>query len=871
MKPLPPKSTRVHRSTGQSRPIGEHVIRADESEAPTVVPVESSAGDSEPATDAAGQASDATLHFGDHPPVYAQSPAIWLGALGYRIDRLIGRGGYGEVYLADHPKLPRQVAIKVPRADVLLTAEFTRRFLDEANIVAQMDHPNVVTIYDMISDPYPAIIYEYCGDGTLQNLQHADDELLDEATAIKLFELVADALAFAHNRGILHRDIKPSNILIQAAANQGDAHSFFMNERWWTPKLADFGLAKVYGDGHTETASGMVAGTPEYMSPEQAIGRSRDVGTFSDTFSLGVLIYRTLIGQVPFPATSRMSSILKIENGDYAIPRRVRPELSVDIEAVIVKSLRAAPSDRYRDATELRGDLRRLLKGQPVEARPYTWRDRVAQTARRNPVASVSVMFMLLGFLMIFTMNWRTSTQQKAVIAKLEFANSKLAASIIRSELSERAEVQQRVLAEKLRYAAEMRLCQESFIKGDIRGYHLLLQNHVPKEGQQDHRGFSWYWLWEQGHAEPYKIDLLPSAAYCVTFSPDEKWLAACGADGAVRVYATSDWSMRRIFYTNQGEVNGLHFSRDGASIVSAGDDGTAKLWDWQHGRLITSIKCHDEIAYSAKFIKHDTQLVTCGNERPIRIWDLGTSNSLVAELVAHTDSVDSFQITEDEKYIVSAGADGARVVWDLESFEPVSIKDPLRSQRVLDVAVVSSENQVRFLSASLAGNSGENALLMLETSNSDYRRALLSSSSGFQTICTTNQGNLVAVGDRDGGVTLLDISDMLLDTSSPDTVASIIGRWTGHKDRVYSSAFSPSGKHLVTCGMDGHIFRWEPSANQRAEFASMSEVEGATEDEQWTAFDYADQTQQVFVVSDAPAIDRWDVRAKEIKRILPA
>lgn len=894
MKPLPPKSTRVHISPyngppagqpvhrdisdfgklsrgadlpTQHRTIDDHLIRFDDADAPTAFPAElrNEPGDSNAATQ---KSNDSIENFESPLHTTGQSPAMWLGAQGYRIDRLLGRGGYGEVYLADHPKLSRQVAIKVPRADVVLTADFKRRFLDEANIVAQLDHPNIVTIYDMIADPFPAIIYEYCGDGTLQSLKRADGKPLDEATAVKLFMLVADALAFAHNRGVLHRDIKPSNILIQAAVDRGDAHSFFLDGRWWTPKLADFGLAKVYGEGHTETASGMVAGTPEYMSPEQAIGRSRDIGTFSDTFSLGVVFYRMLIGQVPFPATTRISSILKIENGDYVIPRRARPELSVDIEAVIVKSLRPSPPDRYRDASELLGDLRRLSEGKPVQARPYTWRDRVTQTVRRYPVVAVSTLFTLIGFSLFIAMTWRTSRQQRSVIAAMEVINRELAAAIVRTELSEQLEVHQRVLSEKLRYASEMRLCQESFLKGDIKGYQSLLDNHIPSEGRPDHRGFSWYWLWEQGHADPYPIDRFSSPAHCVKFSPDERWLAACGADGSMRFYATNDWSLRQIIFTDQSEVNGVSFSSDGVLVASTGDDGTVKIWDWQDGRLITSIKCHSGIAYSARFINHDTQLVTCGNERSIRIWELLTPDALVAELVGHTDSVDSFHISENENFMVSAGSDGARIVWDLTTYKPISIKKAMRSQRASDVAIVPNTSGLRFLSASLSGGSGQNALLMLEDSGTDHRRALLTSTSGIQTLCTSNQGNLVAIGDRDGGVTLLNVSELLAEDAAPDANSTIVGRWTGHSDRVYCAAFSPSGKHLVTCGKDGNVFRWEPAANQSVQYANLKDIEGVTEHETWTAIDYADQSQQMFAVSSRRAIDRWDVRESKLSRL---
>ncbi len=857
----------------QQRTLADEVLRLDGADSPTALPNEAEANRSA-ATGHLPHYADESLIDLAHPSsgqqaeTIAQSPAIWLGTLGYRIDRLLGRGGYGEVYLADHPKLPRQVAIKVPRADVVLTAEFKRRFLDEANIVAQLEHPNVVTIHDMIADPYPAIIYEYCCGGTLEVFNKGNNNRFDEPTAIKLFALVADALAFAHNRGVLHRDIKPSNILLHTASHHGDAHSFEFKGQWWTPKLADFGLAKVFGDGNTETASGMIAGTPEYMSPEQAIGRSRDVGTFSDTFSLGVLIYRMLIGYVPFMADNRIAAILKIENGDYVIPRRARPELSVDIEAVIVKSLRAAPPDRYRDAAELLDDLNRMLQGQPVGARPYTWRDRVAQTVRRYPVAVVSSLFTLAGFLLVIAMIWRTSLQQQAVIVKMEAINHELAEAIIRSEASERAEVHQREISEKMRYASEMRLCQESFRKGDIIGYQELLDNHIPAPGQPDHRGFSWYWLWEQGHAKPRTIDQFADAAYWVEFSRDEKWLAACGANGAVSIYSVDDWSLRARIDTEQGEVNGASFSSTGTRIATSGDDGTVKIWDWATGTLIETINAHENDAFAARFINNDKKLVTCGNNPTIRIWNLANPDRPVGELTGHSIGVESIRISPDEKTMVSAGVNGTRVVWDLNTQQAITTKETLRSQRASDVALVSNGGSTKILSASLPGTTGENALLMLEDINSDQQRVLLTSASGIQSICVSQQGNQVAVGDRNGGVTLLDISEILADSKSPDTVPSIVGRWNGHRDRVYCVTYSPSGNHLVTCGKDGNVLRWQPGASQSTRFATLEEVAGSTNAERWTAYAYADQSQQVFAVSSSHAIDRWDASMGKTVRV---
>lgn len=235
----------------------------------------------------------------------------------------------------------------------------------------------------------------------------------------------------------------------------------------------------------------------------------------------------------------------------------------------------------------------------------------------------------------------------------MEQINHELAEAIVRSETSEKAEVRQRQLSEKLRYASEMRLCQESFRKGDISGYQELLENHIPADGQPDHRGFSWYWLWDQGHAKPLTIDRYSGAAYWVEFSPDETWLAACG------------------------------------------DDGTVKIWDWQRGALLTSIKSHANIADAARFIRDDKKLITCGNEPTIRIWDLANPKVPAGELMGHRIGVDSIRISADEKLMVSAGADGATVVWDLDTRQPIATKVSLRKQRVSDVALFSGGDTI--------------------------------------------------------------------------------------------------------------------------------------------------------------------------------
>jgi len=661
--------------------------------------------------------------------------------------------------------------------------------------------------------------------------------------------------------------LKPSNILLQPNSVRGDAQSVQINGKWLTPKLADFGLAKIHGTDFTETATGMVAGTPEYMSPEQVVGRSRDIGTFSDTFSLGVVLYRSVTGQLPFKSESRFGALVKIETGDFVIPRRARGDLSVDMESIIVKSLRPAPKDRYRDGAAMAADLDRLRKGQPVEARPYTWRNRAARNVKLHPVALVSAAFSLIGLLMVTAMMWRTSIQRGRAIESMATLNRELSDAIVNAELSESEAVHQRERFERLLYAADMRLCQESFRKGDIDGYQQILDRHTPSHDGQDSRGFSWHWLWAQGHATPHIIDQFEGAAYFVDFSPDFRWLAACGQDSTLRIYATSDWSPVAKITTDQGEVNGIGFSSNGNLIATTGDDGTVKIWKWDTSELVTAFRAHQGIAYNVRFIENDSKLITCGNEPTIRIWD-ATSGSPVGELLGHNKSVDAIKLMAGGKQLVSAGADSLRIVWDLETLESIQIKQRLGGQRITDIAPIAGASEPLFVSGTLAGNSGERAQLLLEGTTSPYSKNLLASSAGVQTVCTSGDGRLVAVGDRNGGLTLVNLEPVLRPDAVADASVDLISRFRAHSDRVYSATFSQRAERLVTCGKDGQVLCWHVGPAHRKRIWNINELPEASPDETWTANCYAEKAKQMFAVSDHGAIDRWDPLTGRSQRI---
>ena len=217
----------------------------------------------------------------------------------FEVLRELGRGGYGVVYLARDPVLGREVALKVPRPEMLVTAEARRRFMREAHAAAVLDHPNIVPVHEageLGSVAY--IVSAYCDGPSLSDWLKARHQPVPARAAARLIATLAHAVQHAHERGILHRDLKPGNILLHSAAASVSAHDDLSG---LVPRVTDFGLAKFTGDDDEDmTHSGATIGSPPYMAPEQAAGRLRDMGPATDVYALGATLYEVLTGRAPF-------------------------------------------------------------------------------------------------------------------------------------------------------------------------------------------------------------------------------------------------------------------------------------------------------------------------------------------------------------------------------------------------------------------------------------------------------------------------------------------------------------------------------------------------------------------------------------------
>lgn len=292
----------------------------------------------------------------------------------YELIEELGRGGMGVVFRARQISLDREVAIKMILRGRLASEADLQRFLAEASATARLQHPNIVPVYEAGDiEGRPFFSMQLVNGETLAE-RVINQGPLPQREIAKIVASIARAIGFAHEQGILHRDLKPSNILL---ASDG------------TPLITDFGLAKQTGSDASLTRSGMLVGTPAYMSPEQAGGRRNLIGPASDVYSLGCVLYFALTGRSPFVSDSPMETVMLVVEQDPVAPRTLRPKLDRDLEMIVIRCLQKPIDLRYQSGEALAQDLEAYLADERVAARSGRFNQVLARVFRETHHASV--------------------------------------------------------------------------------------------------------------------------------------------------------------------------------------------------------------------------------------------------------------------------------------------------------------------------------------------------------------------------------------------------------------------------------------------------------------------------------------------------
>jgi serine/threonine protein kinase len=521
---------------------------------------------------------------------------------GFQLERELGRGGYGIVYLARDPRLKRLVALKTPLPNALLSLDLRRRFLREARAAADLDHPHLIPIYEVGEEgPHCFLVSRYCPAGSLADFLRNAKGPVPLRAAVELVAKIADAVGYMHGRGLLHRDIKPSNILLEGRANREVAPGDGRVDELATmhPRLSDFGLVKAFGAAEQAALSASLGGngmlgTPAYMAPEQAQNSGKEVGPPADVYSLGALLYELLTGQPPFSGSNIVEILEKVISHEPAPLRSQRPEIKRDLETICLKCLAKRPEDRYFRADQLTADLRRFLAGEPVLGRRPNILRRTWRAMRRKPLVPVAAG---LGIALVFISTF----------------------FLVQKSVNDRAETRRRRLAEYTNLIAQ---ASESLRNGKLAEVPEFLNKLRPKKGEEDLRGFEWFYLWQEMWNAGPRWRVGSYGAEAIAFSPNGKRIAV-GLKNSIAILNTTTGELINTLLGQDEGFNLLDYSTDGSRVLSVSTPRVQTsicLWDTASGTRICSWNLPSPITHDAKFSRDNKSLLIAHQNRILRI-----------------------------------------------------------------------------------------------------------------------------------------------------------------------------------------------------------------------------------------------------------
>ena len=767
---------------------------------------------------------------------------------GYEIIDELGRGGMGVVYKARQAGLNRLVALKMILAAEHAGPADRMRFQIEAQAVAQLQHPNIVQIYEVgEADGRPYFSLEFVDGGSLAQKIQGQPQPARNAAA--LIEALARAVAAAHQAGIVHRDLKPANVLL-ATASAGSASASSLSipalrfeHPFGFPKITDFGLAKRLEGGTGHTQSGSILGTPSYMAPEQAAGKIKEIGPGTDIYSLGAILYELLTGRPPFLADTPFETIMQVMGAEPVAPRTLQPKVPRDIEIICLKCLEKTPAKRYASALDLADDLRRFIEGEPISARPATRVERIRKWIRRHPaaaamiaVAAVAVTAMVSGALVYH--------------GRLQDA-----LALTARERDKLADEQQRGLE---------------------RNIHLLVSNGTNHVNQGDYlRSLPWFveaLRLDKGgpvHEEMHRIRLAAVLRQCprltrawfhdgrvheATFSPDGELIAAACADGSAYVYRIADGGARPVLtLSHPAAVLQARFAPDNLHIVTVCADESARLWDAKTGAPIGAPLKHAGAVTTAVFAPDGLRVLTTSADRTARIWDVLTGEA-TRVVFKHSKTVLWAEFSPDGDRVVTAGADGAARVWDAHAGKPVS---PVFAHQGPVIRAFFSPDGRSVLTASQDGTarvwdaqSGEGISPYLERGSPINDAAFTPNGREVATSCADGKARVWSLDTRAWrGYTVSHESPIVdlavspdgraLATGGDDNTARVWDLATGeplspplrHNGMVYVIAFSADGSSLLTASLDGVVRLWDLADHGRTDRATPPSAEAAPVD----------------------------------------